>query len=78
MYQITDWLPGGSTFNAAADARRRRMRAGRWEFVGIKAPEGIRKKYVGRYLGDQFRQGGRNPVRQSTCRSRGEVDAYDT
>lgn len=29
---------GGSTFNAAADARRRRMRAGRWEFVGVKAP----------------------------------------
>ncbi len=53
----------GSTFNAAADARRRRMRAGRWEFVGVKAPERIRKRYVGRYLGDQFRQGGRNPVR---------------
>jgi len=63
-HQITGWLPGGgSTFNAAADARRRRMRAGRWEFVGIKAPERIRKRYVGRYLGDQFRQGGRKPVR---------------
>ncbi len=63
VYQITGWLPGGSTFNAAADVRRRRMRAGRWEVVGIKAPERIRKKYVGRYVGDQFRQGGRNPVR---------------
>jgi hypothetical protein len=40
-----------------------RSDAGRWEFVGIKAPERIRKKYVGRYVGDQFRQGGRNPVR---------------
>jgi uncharacterized protein len=63
VYQITGWLPGGSTFNAAADARRRRMRVGRWEFVGVKAPERIRKKYVGRYVGDHFRRGGRNPVR---------------
>ena len=37
--------------------------AGCREFVGIKAPERIRERYVGRYLGDQFRQGGRNPIR---------------
>ena len=63
VYQITGWLPGGSMFNAAADARRRTIRPGRWEFVSVKAPERIRKKCVGRYVGDQFRQGGRNVVR---------------
>jgi len=35
-------------FNAAADARRRRMRASRWKFGGVQAPEHIRKKYFGR------------------------------
>ena len=63
VYEIMEWLRGGSTFNAAADARRRRMRPGRWEFVGVKASEKVHRKYVGRYVGDHFRQGGRNPVR---------------
>jgi hypothetical protein len=29
----------------------------------MKAPDRIRKKYVGWLVDDQFRQGGRNPVR---------------
>ena len=61
VYEITDWLPGGSTFNSRTDGRRA-MRDGRWEFVGVIADEKIRKRYVNRYVGHHFKPGAQNPI----------------
>lgn len=62
VYRIEAWLPGGTTFAAQNDGRKRR-RPGRWEFVGTLAEDSIRKRYLNRYVGDRFKLGNQNPVR---------------
>jgi hypothetical protein len=60
VYEITSWLPSGSTFssrNPRGDPRR-----DRYEFVGVLAPERIRDRHVDRYVGHQFPRGAQNPV----------------
>lgn len=61
VYRITQWLPGGATYNARYGGQHRR-RTGRWEFVGTKAKEKIRRRYVNRYVGHLFTQGAQNPI----------------
>jgi hypothetical protein len=61
VYRITHWLPGGSTFNTLVRGRRR-PNDGRWEFVGVLAPDAIRRRYVNSYVGDLFDQGAQNPI----------------
>jgi hypothetical protein len=61
VYGVTDWLPGGSTFNVRNQGLRRR-RPGRWEFVGVIAEPAMRDRYINRYVGDLFRQGAQNPI----------------
>lgn len=61
VYRITKWLPAGSTFNARWP-RKPLRRNGRWEFVGVIAPEELRKRYINRYVGYLFTQGGQNPI----------------
>ena len=61
VYRITQWLPGGSTFNARYGGRHRR-RSDRWEFVGTLAEDPVRKRYANRYVGHLFPKGAQNPV----------------
>ena len=61
VYTIAQWLPAGSTFNLRRDGRGLK-RPGRWEFVGIIAPERLRKRYVNRYVGHLYSQGAQNPI----------------
>lgn len=60
VYEIAQWLPAGSTMNTRP--RGDLLARDRWEFVGRIAPEGIRKRYVDRYVGHTFRQGSQNPI----------------
>ena len=62
VYRVAKWLRAVSTFNSRWDGRARR-RSPRWEFVGTIAPEPLRRRYVGRYVGDDFPQGNQNPIR---------------
>jgi uncharacterized protein len=62
VYRVTEWLQGGTTF-AAQNGGRRRTRPGRWEFVGTLAEDGIRRRYINRYVGHQFPPGAQNPVK---------------
>ncbi len=61
VYQVVDWLPAGSTF-LTRHPQGEPLR-GRREFVGRVAPDEIRRRYVGRYVGRLFPRGARNPVK---------------
>jgi hypothetical protein len=60
VYEITAWLPSGSTFNTRFPRGDRRR--DRWEFVGRLADESIRRRYVDRFVGKIFRSGAQNPI----------------
>lgn len=62
VYEITDWLEGGSTFVHQRDGRRHAWEE-RWEFVGTIADDSVRKRYVNTYVGDLFQQGAQNPIK---------------
>jgi hypothetical protein len=60
VYELTAWLPSGSTFNSRfphGDERR-----DRWEFVGRLAPNKIRRRYVDGFVGHLFPRGAQNPI----------------
>ncbi len=61
VYQIEDWISGGSTFNVHHGGRAVR-RPRRFEFVGTIAEPEIRKRYVNRYVGHFFPPGAQNPI----------------
>ena len=61
VYQITQWLPGGSTFNVRRVGRSH-PRPGRFEFVGVVAEPKMRKRYINRYVGHLFPPGAQNPI----------------
>ena len=61
VYRITQWLPGGSTFNERYGGRYRR-RTARWEFVGTIAEERVRRLYLNRFVGHLFPRGAQNPI----------------
>jgi hypothetical protein len=61
VYRIAQWLPAGSTFNGRWSGKRVRLN-GRWEFVGVLAPEAMRRRYINRYVGHHFPQGAQNPI----------------
>lgn len=44
IYKVLTWFPVGSTFNIRGSLDN----AKRWEFVGQKAEESIRCKYIGK------------------------------
>ena len=69
VYRIESWLPGGRTF-AAQNGGKLRRRPGRSEFVGTLAADEIRRRYVNRYVGDEFVPGSQNPVKYVNIKKR--------
>ncbi len=61
VYQITGWMPRGSTFNTRR-AGRGVEAEDRWEFVGVVAEDSVRKRYVNGYVGHYFAHGAQNPI----------------
>jgi hypothetical protein len=59
VYQIEAWFPAGSTFSGRGHTVRV---PDRWEFVGRLAPEPLRKRYLGRYVGHYLKRGAQNPI----------------
>src|SRR5579859_3700270 len=66
VYRPTKWLPAVSTFNQRWQGRQVR-RPGRWEFVGVIGEERIRKRYLGKFVGHEFKAGNQNPVAYLNC-----------
>lgn len=64
VYSIERWQPAGTTPSAT---RPGPDDLGRWEFVGRRAPQEIRSKYVGRSVKRYFKQGNQSPIRYVNC-----------
>lgn len=64
VYTIERWQPAGT---AGYTTRAEPEHAGRWEFVGRRAPDAIRSKYVGGSVKHYFTKGNQNPVRYVNC-----------
>lgn len=62
VYVITEWLPGGSTFNSRGNGKAAEARRGRWEFVGTLASDELRRRYINHYVGHLFTKGAQNPI----------------
>ena len=65
VYQIEVWLPGNSTLRLSGTTHENDWT--RWEFVGQIAPEVIRRKYVGKFVGAYFTPGSQNPIKYVNC-----------
>ena len=68
VYEIAGWHKGGSTMRIKDADGRRPPESERWEFVGKVADEAVRKKYIGRKVGDElWKAGAQNPIRYVGC-----------
>lgn len=67
VYEIAGWFPAGQTMRTSdPDGRpksRKKRDKKRMEFVGKKADEDVRRKYVGHAVKDYWRAGSQNPIR---------------
>ena len=68
IYDVIAWMPEGATLRTSRPSKDRAKK--RWEFVGRLAPEQLRRRYIDRYVGDQFPQGAQNPIRYVGITSR--------
>lgn len=67
VYEITAWAPGGSTMKVRDADGRPGARSDRFEFVGMIAPEPVRKRYRGRSVSHYFKPGAQNPIMYAGC-----------
>jgi hypothetical protein len=61
VYEIGHWQPALTTPYTTRKLDRAGA-AGRWEFVGKRAPEAVRQLYLGKSVAAHFRQGNQNPI----------------
>lgn len=50
IYSIYSWVPAGTQEYFTRSLDPMRLKTARWEFVGKKAPENIREKYIGKII----------------------------
>lgn len=66
VYAIESWHPAGSTPYTTRSLTEV-ARPGRWEFVGTRAPDETRSRYVGRSVERYLPTGSQNPVAYVGC-----------
>lgn len=62
VYRITDWHPGGTTFNVR-NVGRETDAGSKWEFVGTIAEPELRDRYINRSVAHLMKGHAQNPVR---------------
>jgi hypothetical protein len=67
VYEISGWVPGGSTMRVSDRDGRHEDIEGRWEFVGRVADDATRRRYVGKSVAKYFKPGAQNPVQYVNC-----------
>ena len=69
VFQVTAWFPAGSTLKTYEHDgyRPEGPRDGRFEFVGIRAPDPVWRRYVGKSVRKYFPPGAQNPVKFVNC-----------
>ncbi|OEH91104.1 LEM-3-like GIY-YIG domain-containing protein [Bacillus solimangrovi] len=58
VYKVIAWFPAGSTFNTRGTLENEK----RWEFVGQKAEESIRSKYIGKSVEHYLSRNHQSPI----------------
>ena len=66
VFVIDRWVPAGSTLYRTSVHDNVRV-PGRWEFVGRRAGEAIRLKYLDGSVNQYFAQGAQNPITYVNC-----------
>lgn len=61
VYEIHSWHPAGTHPYTSRNIEDVDL-PGRWEFIGVVAPEGIRNKYLGHSVASYLPQGSQNPI----------------
>ena len=61
VFAVREWQPAGTAFykTRSFDAK---LLKGRWEFVGRRAPDAVRLRYLDRSVKRYIPQGAQNPV----------------
>jgi hypothetical protein len=67
VFEIVEWVPGGTTMRVRDTDGRPRPRQGRWEFVGHVAEDRVRRRYLNRSVADYFKPGAQNPIMYVGC-----------
>ena len=65
VFAIEGWQPAGTAPYVTRPERKDPQ--GRWEFVGTRAPEAIRRKYRGHSIKRYLARGNQNPIRYVNC-----------
>ena len=66
VYRISHWQPAGTASYKTRLHKNTRV-PGRWEFVGSKAPESVRRKYIDRSVRRYLPKGLQNPIVYCNC-----------
>lgn len=61
VFSICGWHPAGSTSYRTRPHKDVNIN-GRWEFVGVRAPDDLRDQYLGGSVRHYWKQGASNPV----------------
>ena len=67
VFEIIQWVPGGTTIRGNDDTGHPPARPKRWEFVGRVAEDKIRKKYFGKSVASYYKKGAQNPIMYVNC-----------
>lgn len=67
VYRIDGWHAAGTTLYESRDQTELRESTDRVEFIGVRAPEEVRARYVGKSVAAYFPRGGRAPVIYAAC-----------
>ncbi|MHC4063227.1 MAG: LEM-3-like GIY-YIG domain-containing protein [Planctomycetota bacterium] len=67
VFQIEEWVKGGSTMRGIDKTGHPVKRPGRWEFVGRVASKPTRAKYIDKSVARYFKKGAQNPVQYVNC-----------
>ncbi len=66
VYRIEKWVPSGSTLYKTSLQRNVHI-PGRWEFVGFRADEATRNKYLNKSVEKYLNKGAQNPIKYLNC-----------
>jgi len=66
VYEIDSWHVAGTTSYRTRQSSELKLK-GRSEFIGRRAPDVVRSKYVGNSVADGFRRGASNPIHYVNC-----------
>lgn len=67
VYEVSGWVRGGRSIRGDDLKGRRKKQEGRWEFVGVVAPDEVCKKYVGKSVVKYYKKGSQNPLKYVNC-----------